>query len=322
MAERPLGVAAAVALALAAAGVSVVLGATSDHVARPAAVAIYYGFLVTTSVLAALYWSLRRPESRLGRLLAIFAATAWVVSWQSSDWPLAFDIGVLAEGPFLILTFYLLLAFPTGRLRTNLNRALIAALTVGALAFFVPWALLTPAISGGGPLSACRPACPENVLQIGSNAGLAETAGRWETYAMLVIGLIVLGVYWARVTTASRPQRRALLAAATTSLLFLPVFLTFHFSRSILEVDAATLEPLAWALVLTRMMLPLGFVFALLQAEQFAGVARQKLLEQLLRHPSPHEWRDAVAAALDDPRARVAFWDPAAAATASPTGRR
>jgi signal transduction histidine kinase len=320
LADRPLRVAAAVASIVAAAGVSVALAATSDHVARPAAVALYYGFLVTASLLAALYWRLRRPESTLGRLLAIFGATVWVVSWQSSDWALAFDIGVLAEGPGLVLTFYLFLAFPSGRLRTTLNRVLIAALTVAALAFFIPWALFTPALGGGGPLSACRLACPENVLQIGSHPGLADTAGRWETYAMLAIGVIVLGVYWARVSTASRPQRRALLAVAATSLLFLPVFLMYHFSRLILEADAATLEPMAWALVLTRVMLPLGFVFALFGAEQFAGVARQKLLEQLLRHPSPHEWRDAVAAALDDPRARVAFWDPAAARYREPDG--
>jgi hypothetical protein len=36
------------------------------------------------------------------------------------------------------------------------------------------------------------------------------------------------------------------------------------------------------------------------------------LLEELLRRPSPREWRDAVAAALDDPPVRIAFWDPAA----------
>jgi hypothetical protein len=115
---------------------------------------------VTASLLIGLYWFLRRPGSAFGVLLGVFGVTTWVVSWQSSDWAFAFDIGVLAEAVFFVLTFYLFLAFPSGRLGTSGNRLLVGAATVAALAFFVPWALLTPVIAGGGPLSSCRPACP------------------------------------------------------------------------------------------------------------------------------------------------------------------
>jgi signal transduction histidine kinase len=64
-------------------------------------------------------------------------------------------------------------------------------------------------------------------------------------------------------------------------------------------------------LVGIRVVLPLGFLAALVQAELFAGVARGRLLEQLMRRPCPQQWRDAVALALDDPTFRIAFWDPA-----------
>jgi hypothetical protein len=180
------------------------------------------------------------------------------------------------------------------------------------VAFFVPWALLTPVIAGGGPLSGCKPACPANVLQVGSNAAAVEFLGRWETYSILALVIAVLGVYWVRLSTASRPQRRALMAVAATSLLFLPIFFVYHFSRLILHADAATLEPMTWALVGIRVILPLGFLAALFQAELFAGAAGGRLLEQLRRHPTPQQWRNAVAVALDDPLVRIAFWDPAA----------
>jgi signal transduction histidine kinase len=297
---------------LALASVSVVLTATSDHVEYPTATAMYFGYLVAASLLVGLYWFLRRAGSAFGPLLAVFGVTTWVVSWQSSDWALAFDIGVLAEAVFFVLTFYLFLAFPSGRLRTLSNRVLIGAATVAALAFFVPWALLTPVIAGGGPLSGCRPACPANVLQVGSDPRAVEFLDRWETYAMLTLVVAVLGVYWRRVTTASRQQRRALIAVAVSSLLFLPISFVYHFSRLILHADPATLEPMAWALVGIRVVLPLGFLAALFQAELFAGAVHGRLLEQLLRRPSPQQWREAVAVALDDPPVRIAYWDPAA----------
>ena len=306
-----MGVTAAVLAILALAGVSVVSAATSDHVEHPTATALFYGYLVAASLLVGLYWFLRRPGSAFGPLLAAFGVSIWVVSWQSSDWPLAFDIGVLAEAVAFVLTFYLLLAFPSGRLQTLGNRLLVGAAAAPVL-FFVPWALLTPVIAGGGALSGCRPACPANVLQVGSNPGAVEFLGRWETYAMLALVIAVLGVYWRRVATASRPQRRALIAVAASSLLFLPIFFIYHFSRLILHADPSTLERMSWALVGIRVIMPLGFLAALFQAELFAGAVRGRLLEQLLPRPSPQRWRDAVAAALDDPPVRIGYWDPAA----------
>ena len=307
-----VGVTAAVLAILVLAGVSVVSAATSDHVEHPTATALYQGYMVAASLLVGLYWFVRRPGSAFGPLLAAFGLSSWVVSWQSFDWPLVFDIGVLAEAVAFVLTFYLFLAFPSGRLQTLGNRLLVAAAAAPAL-FFVPWALLSPVIAGGGALSGCRPACPANVLQVGSDPGAVEFLGRWEGYAMLALVIAVLGVYWRRVTTASRPQRRALIAVAASSLLYLPIFFIYHFCRLILEADPSTLEWMSWVLVASRVLLPLGFLAALFQAELFAGAVRGRLLEQLLRRPSPQQWRDAVAVALDDPPVRIGFWDPAEA---------
>src|SRR3954463_4979136 len=256
---------------VALAAVSAVLAATSGHVQHPTATSLYYGYLVAASLLAALCWHVRRPSSSFGPLLAAFGLSAWAISWQSSDWPLPFDLAVLADAVYFTLTYYLLLAFPSGRLGTWVNRGLIAACGVVAAAFFLPWALLSPVIAGGGPLSVCVPACPRNVLQVGTEPSAVEFLGRWETYTMLAITVAVLAVYWHRVTCASRPMRRALFAVASSSLLFLPVFFVYHFSREVLGADPATLAVMGWVLVGMRVVLPLGFLVALFQAELFAG---------------------------------------------------
>src|SRR4051794_18080633 len=222
---------------------ALLLALTSDHLERPTATALYRAYLTAAPMLIGLYWWRRRAASRFGPLLIAFGVVAWVVSWQSSDWPLAFDLGVLAEAPYTILTFWLFLAFPSGRLETRAGRLLIAGWTVGALGFFVPWALGSPVIAGGGPLSTCVPACPSNVLQIGSAPALVEVLGRWETYIMLALTVAVLAVYAARLRSASRPRRRALVAVAATSLLFMPVFFTYHFSRQILTSAPGRCRP-------------------------------------------------------------------------------
>src|SRR3954454_15689440 len=141
---------------VALAAVSAVLAATSGHVQHPTATSLYYGYLVAASLLAALCWHLRRPSSSFGPLLAAFGLSAWAISWQSSVWPLPFDLAVLADAVYFTLTYYLLLAFPSGRLETWVNRGLIAADAPGAvrrreLVAAVPAGLLRLPLLARGP---------------------------------------------------------------------------------------------------------------------------------------------------------------------------
>ncbi len=117
--------------------VTVRLALTSDHLERPADAALYWGWLTGASMAIGLYWWMRRPATRFGPLLVAFGSLASVVSWQGSDWPLAFNLGVLAEAPMFVLTFYLFLAFPMGRLEPPAARWLISALWVVVLGFFL-----------------------------------------------------------------------------------------------------------------------------------------------------------------------------------------
>jgi signal transduction histidine kinase len=293
--------------------VTVLLALSSDHLQRPVASALYWSYLTAAPMAIGLLWLKRRPASRFGPLLVTFGIMAWVISWESSDWPLPFDIGVLLEGPAFWLTFYLFLAFPMGRLEPAASRWLMGILAFGLAAFFLPWALFSPVIAGGGPLTRCAPSCPDNVLQLGSAPNLVEVAGKAETYTALAVTVAALVIYVLRLRAASRPRRRAMTAVAATSLLFLPAFFVVTFSTWILHVDPATTDALSWGVVVTRVLLPLGFLIALLQAEQFAGVALRSLLDRLAGRPTPEQWRETIAEVLDDDALQLGYYDPVAA---------
>jgi signal transduction histidine kinase len=290
--------------------VTVALVVASDHLKWPAAAALYWGYQIAATMGIGIFWWIRRPASRFGPLLVGFAVGFWVVTWQASDVPLLFDIGVLAEGPFFVLTFYLFLAFPMGRVEPPAARWLIGALWFVIFAFFLPALLLRPAIAGSGPLTRCVPACPDNVLQVASSPTLADWALKAEQYSALAILVAVFAVYLRRLSKASRPQRRALMAVAVTSLLFLPAFFVSNFSAWVLKLDPVILDKLGWGVVVARVLLPLGFLIALLQAEFSAGRASRILLERLVGRPTPQQWRDTIAEALDDPPLRLGYHDP------------
>jgi signal transduction histidine kinase len=308
-AATTLMVASAVALAL-----------TSDHLDRPGWTALYRGYLIAVPALAGLAWSTRRPGSRFGSMLVAFGVVAWVVSWQSADQRLLFDLGVVAEGPLLFLTFYLVLAFPTGRLERVAEKVLMAALAAVLLGFFVPSLLLTAQLGSEDPLSPCAPSCPGNVLEVYSSPAVFDVLSRAVTYVGLAVLLGILAVYVARLRVATRPQRRALAGVAATSLLLLPAFFAYYFSAWVLKLDSQTLGVLASILVGARLVFPLGFLLALVQADRFATAAERRLLEQLTDRPTPEEWRDDVARALDDPALRFGYWDPPARRYREPDG--
>jgi len=296
------------------------LALSANHLQHPVAAGLYWSYLVAASMAIGVFWWKRRPGSRFGPLLVVLGILAWMVSWQGAEASLMFDTGVLAEAPFFVLTFYLFLAFPMGHLEPPAARWLMLVLVLGVVAFFLPWALFSPVIAGGGPLTSCAANCPQSVLRIGSASTLVDVAGKAETYAALTITLCVLGVYGWRVHTASRPRRRALMAVAVTSLLFMPAYFIFNFAAWILYLGQGTLDVLAWGIVVTRILLPLGFLIALLQADQFASTALRTLLERLAGRPSPQQWRDSIATALDDDGLRLGYHDPVTGSFREPDG--
>ena len=292
---------------------SLFLVGTSNHLVYPGGAAMYATYIIVAPVLVGLVWWRRRPESRLGPLLVALGYVSWPISWQGSDVPVIYSLGVVAAAPSIAMSLYICLAFSTGRLRTAAERRLVALLVLVLSLFFGTTLLSSHTLAGDGPIVSCVAACPGNPFYLSAQPQLHDAVGTLVTYVGLGVVAGIAAVWIRRFGAATRPQRRLLAPIASSSLLLVPTLLVVYFAVLVVEVDGRTSAALAWLLVGMWILFPLGFGVALLQADLFAGRALRQLLSELASHPTPARWRDIVARALDDPSLRLAYWDPLAA---------
>ena len=155
--------------------VTMALGLTSDHLQRPLAAALYWSYLTAASMAVGVYVVAPPPGQPLRAAARRVRVAELGVSWQGANAPLPFASACSPRRRIFVLTIYLFLAFPMGRSEEPVTSWLMAALVLGVLAFFVPWALFSPVIAGGGPLTGCAPDCPRTP----SRSARRPPSSRW-----------------------------------------------------------------------------------------------------------------------------------------------
>jgi len=300
-----------VALTVVLGGTALAFALTTRHLEHPGWNALLRPYLVVAPILIGLAWKLRRPDGAFALLLIGFGIAAWPLAWQASNVPAVYSLGVIVgDVTVVVAAFLAALAFPVGRVSQGVPRIAMSLVGLAAVAHLV-WTLAEPVVVGGGTLSRCGAECPANPFVVGLPGGVSDFAYAVETISLLLATTLAITVFARQLQSAPGPRRRALITVATTSLVFFPVFLVYQASRRFLDLDAATVDVLAWSQTITRMIFPLGFLVALVQADFFASRALERLLDRLTHRPSPRQWQDAVARSLDDPRLRIGYWDPA-----------
>ncbi len=245
--------AGAIVLAAVAAGVGVgVIALESDHQEAKAAFAIFGPAVGWGFVGAGLFAWRREPENRTGRLMVLLGF-AWLVSTlESANSPVLYTIGVLVGPLWGSLFVHLGLAFPTGRLRSRLDRRIVRA---GYLIFplaNVPWML----VAGPSELDCER--CPENLLLVEPDGDLASVLLALAAALYVALFLVVATVavrHWLRADPFERLQ---LTPVYTTSLL---TFLLVTIAK------AGAGEAAWWAAFIAAWLTPFAFVGGLLRSQ-------------------------------------------------------
>jgi multisubunit Na+/H+ antiporter MnhB subunit len=128
----------------------------------------------------------QRPENRLGAVM-VFIGFAWFVTFLAdANESLVFTLGTALEDIYLLGFVYLVLSFPSGRLRSKLDLGLAAAAVAIGTLVELAWLLFADSRS-----QICSD-CPQNALEITRNDGLANGILQGQRTAGVVLSVFTV----------------------------------------------------------------------------------------------------------------------------------
>jgi signal transduction histidine kinase len=234
-----------------------------------------------------------RPGNRTGPAMVVYGSMILVGrAFVQTYWPLTTTVGfILMDGALIALT-YLLLAFPSGRLRSR------------------DWLILGPVVLAVGPLELLWLLffqVPDglNILAVWPDEGAADAID-WVQRLLLGAADVALVVVLVRRWLRASPPSRRVLAPVLAGAIAVAVGM---FGLLYNKIEGTNTELLTWVTGLTLVALPAALIANLLRA-RLARTAVGSLLVDLRHDTDPAHLRPALARALGDPSLRIAFWLP------------
>jgi signal transduction histidine kinase len=294
--------------ALAAAGIVLGLAVlalllTNEQIEAPGAwgagaLAVGWGFIGV-----GLFAWARRPDNRVGMLMAA-TGFAWFVSAAGfSDVPLIFSIAAVLGSLFFVVVMHLLLAFPSGRLQSRFERRLLA------FGYVLTTVLLIPVWLFADPRDLDCDDCPENVFLVDSNETLVTAITsvlNVAAVALVVAVLVILVRRWRRATAGQRRFLVPVYSAGVAVLILLIVTVALQAGG----LDRAALDAVWIASIVPFGLVPYLFLFTLVRARMIQTGAVGELIARIGEAPRTGELGDELARALGDPTLELVYWLP------------
>lgn len=265
--------------------------------------------MVGVPIAVGVYAWRRPPFDRFGRLLTAAGGGWFVTTLAESGEPLPHSVGRVAGWLVEVMLLYLVLAFPTGRLATRSDRALVGALGVVVAALYLPSALLVAQYPVPSPWASCTSACPDNAFQLVEPepafvADALRPVRDLLTAAIFVAAAARLGQ---RMQGDTRLTRRTLSPVLAVAGGRAALFGVGFVARRIAN-DVAVVRGVAWLIALAVPAVALAFLVGLARWRLFVAGAFQRLVAGLPRRPEPGDLRVALADAFEDPALEIAYW--------------
>ncbi len=279
-----------------------VLGSERERapVVLSAAVALLVGWAYIGSGLVA---RRQRPENRLGTVM-VFIGFAWFATFLAdAGSSLVFTLGKALESVYLLGFVYLVLSFPTGRLRSKLDRGLIVAGVALVTVVEVAWLLFADSRS-----QICSK-CPDNAFELTRNDTVANVLLQGQRAVGVVLSVSTLALLVRRWLRASAPERRA---GAPVLWAGSAMFAALAFSVANDIFDHPLGEGPAWTREIVFASIPVAVLAVLLQRRLARG-AVAGLVVELGGGVASVDLREALGRALGDPSLELAYWVPARA---------
>jgi signal transduction histidine kinase len=291
-----------IALAALLAGVGaalLVLG--SDREPGPAVASALLAFVVGFSYIGSgLIARRQRPENLLGAVMVFIGFTWFVTFLADANESLVFTLGTVLEDLYLLGFVYLILSFPSGRLRSKLEVGLFAAAVAIATVVEVAWLLFADSRS-----QICSD-CPDNALEITRNDGLANWILQGQRIAGIVFSIVTVAVLVYRWRRASAPERRM---GAPVLWAGSAMFAALAFSVANDTLGHPLGPGPAWLRELVFAAIPIAVLVTLVQRRLARGAVAGLVVE--LEGVAAVDLRAALARTLGDPSLELAYWVPA-----------
>jgi signal transduction histidine kinase len=294
-----------IALLALGAGVGVVLLVLgSDREPSPAAASAVLALVVGWAYVGSgLIARRQRPENRLGTVM-VFIGFAWFATFLAdADASLVFTLGTALESIYLLGFVYLVLSFPTGRLRSRLDRALTAAAVVLVTVVEMAWLLFADSRS-----QICSD-CPSNAFEVTRNDGVANVLLQGQRTVGVVLSVFTVALLVRRWRRASPPERRA---GAPVLWAGSAMFAALAISVGNDIFDHPLGPGPAWTRSLVFASIPIAVLAVLLQRRLARG-AVAGLVVELGEGTTSIDLREALGRAVGDPSLELAYWVPASA---------
>jgi signal transduction histidine kinase len=245
----------------------------------------------------------RSPDNRTGMLM-VATGFAWYVSlFARTEPPLLYSVGFLFENLYVAPAVHLLLAFPSGRLETRVDRALVAFTYVVVTLGFVPIVMFFEPADFG-----CV-GCPENVFLVEENPSLGETWLDALSYCGIVVPLAVVARLFQRWRQASRPLRRAVtpvFVAGSALMISLSILLAI----AVLDGSEELMDVVFYSSLPALALVPYLFLAGLVRGRMLRGRELGRLVRRLGAGHGRGDLRAVLAEALGDPSVELAYWLP------------
>ncbi len=226
---------------------------TSDREDADAVWAVFGPLVIWSFVGTGLFAWRRRPESRTGALMVVLGFAYGVAALNLSISPLLYTVGLIVGGLWGAVFLQLVMAFPSGRLAPGRDRAIVIAgyliFTLGSI----------PAMLVAGPGDLGCDDCPDNVLLIERDEGLADVLLGLQALAYVALFLVVLvrlTLRWRRTPPLERLQLTPVYACG---------LITFLLATAA-TATASPGDPLTWAANIALALLPFAFLAGLLRS--------------------------------------------------------
>ena len=264
----------------------------------------------------------RRPHNRTGPLLLAIGCVWYIPEFQASSVPAVAALAFGTRRLVNVLTPYLLLAFPSGRLGLSRHR-LAMGLAIAQAAIQVPTRLLLvdriPRVlehADRGTTLGCD--CVNPLALVSAPAAFAAVE-RWTGFLAVGTALLILALVILRLTDATAPMRRVLWPVLFGAVVGLVIFAVNVLSFT-LAINTSLTGALGWVLSVARASVPIGFLMGLLRM-RIDKAAVATLVVGLQDQRKRGSLERAIADTLHDPSVRLGYWSPAARTYLDATGK-